>query len=100
MAMTTEKALGRAVMEVLASQPKREATVRTLIKNIPDHVDLTDDDHKPSTTRQNEEIWEQRVRNLKSHDKSTGNVIAEGLVEHVGHGRYKLTDAGWFRLKG
>jgi hypothetical protein len=86
-------------MEALANQPNGEATVRTLIKEVPKHVKLTADDMKPSGTRQGEEMWEQRVRNLKSHDKTAGNVIAEGYVKHIGKGRYQLTAAGRLHLK-
>ncbi len=99
MAITSEPIFGLAVMQVLAAQPRGEATVRTLIQHVPDYVNLTADDQQPSDTRPNEEMWEQRVRNLKSHDKTPGNVIAEGFVEHVGRGRYRLTEAGWLRLK-
>lgn len=99
MATTSEPVFGLAVMQVLAAQPNREATVRILIRHVPDYVNLTADDQQPSDTRQNEEMWEQRVRNLKSHDKTPRNVIAEGYVEHVGRGRYRLTEAGWLRLK-
>lgn len=38
-------------------------------------------------------------RALKSHDKTPGNVIAEGFVEHVRKGRYRLTESGWLHLK-
>ena len=99
MAITSEPVFGSAVMQVLAAQSSGEATVRTLIRRVPDYVNLTADDQEPSDTRPNEEMWEQRVRNLKSHDKTPGNVIAEGFVEHVGRGRYRLTEAGWLRLK-
>lgn len=95
MAKTSEPKFGKAVMDVLASHPPSyEATVRTLIKELPDHMKLTADDQLPSGTRAGEEMWEQRVRNLKSHDKTEGNVIAEGFVERVGRGRYRLTAAG------
>ena len=94
MAMTSEPELGRAVMQVLASQPNHEATVRTLIKNIPDHITLTAEDQTQSTTRPGEEMWEQRVRNLKSHDKADGNVIGAGFVRQVSRGTYRLTYAG------
>lgn len=50
-------------MLVLAGEPKGEATVRTLIKKVPDHIALTPEDHEQSDTRPNEEMWEQRVRN-------------------------------------
>ncbi len=87
-------------MQVLSTQPSGDATVQTLIRNVPSYVKLTPDDLKQSGTRPNEKIWEQRVRNLKSHDKNKGNVICEGFVEHVGRGRYRLTKAGWTHLKG
>lgn len=99
MAITPEAAFGLAVMQVLAAQPKREATVRILIRHVPKYVKLTADDQAQSGTRPNEEIWEQRVRNLKSHSETQGNVIAEGYVVHIGRGRYRLTDAGWHRLE-
>ncbi|MDR3513204.1 MAG: hypothetical protein P4L73_16330 [Caulobacteraceae bacterium] len=100
MVKTSEPKLGLAVMRVLAGEPGGEATVRTLIKKAPDHVKLTDEDQLPSGTRVHEKMWEQRVRNLKSHDKTPGNVIGEGYVAHVGRGRYRLTDTGWLHLKG
>ena len=99
MAKTSEPKLGLAVMQVLAQEPANEATVRTLIKRVPEFVNLTDDDRITSGTRIHEQIWEQRVRNLKSHHKTPGNVIADGLVEHVGHGRYRLSGEGRLRLK-
>jgi hypothetical protein len=98
MAKTTERVLGLGVMRVLAEQPNGEATVRTLIRRVPNFVRLTDEDRETSETRPPEEMWEQRVRNLKSHDTTAGNVIGEGFVEHVGRGRYRLTAAGRLHL--
>ena len=63
------------------------------------HVNLTAEDQETSETRPNEEVWEQRVRNLKSHSDTPGNVIAEGFVEQVARGTYRLTEAGWLHLK-
>ncbi|GHD58348.1 hypothetical protein GCM10017083_41180 [Thalassobaculum fulvum] len=99
MAKTSERELGLAVMQVLASRSEHKAHVRTLIKNVPNYVTLTDDDRNQSATRPNEEVWEQRVRNLKSHHKSDGNVIKDGYVEHAGRGMYKLTDVGVLHLR-
>lgn len=99
MPKTSEPALGLAVMQVLSTQANGEATVRILIRNVPSYIKLTAEDLKQSDTRPNEAMWEQRVRNLKSHDKAEGNVLCEGLVEHVGRGRYRLTQAGWRHLK-
>ena len=99
MTKTSEPVLGLAVMQVLSTQPDGEATVRVLIRNVPSYVRLTAEDQKQSETRPTEKIWEQRVRNLKSHDKTPGNVICEGFVEHVGRRRYRLTKADWMHLK-
>ena len=99
MAKTSEGQLGLAVMQVLAEYPNYEATVRTLIKNVPNHMKLTANDQLQSVTRPNEELWEQRVRNLKSHSGTPGNVIAEGFVLSLGRGRYRLTPAGLSHLQ-
>jgi hypothetical protein len=87
-------------MEALAAQPAGEATIQTLIKWVPRYLTLTEEDRKRSPSRPNEEMWEQRIRNLKSHSTTPGNVIAEGYVEHVGRGRYRLTKAGRIHLGG
>ena len=86
-------------MQVLAECPSYEATVKTLIKNVPSHMKLTVRDQLQSVTRPNEEMWEQRVRNLKSHSGTPGNVIAEGFVLSLGRGRYRLTPAGLRHLQ-
>jgi hypothetical protein len=86
-------------MKVLATKAGGEATVRTLVAEVPDFLKLSEQDLAQSATRQNEAVWEQRVRNLKSHDKTPGNVIAEGFVYQVRRGRYGLTAAGWSHLK-
>lgn len=99
MAKTSETALGLAVMRVLASRSSGEATVRTLIKYVPQFVNLTEEDREESTKRPGEEMWEQRVRNLKSHDKTPGNVIGEGFVDRPRRGTYRLTEAGGLHLQ-
>ena len=102
MAKTSEPKLGLAVMQILAASPDGEATVRTLIKEAPNYIKLTAEDKEPSLTRPAEQMWEQRIRNLKSHYKVRGNVISEGFVAHIGPGRYLLTKAGLvtFRAQG
>ena len=99
MAKTSEPKLGLAVMQVLATRENGEAIIRTLIRYVPDYVNLTAQDHELSDKRPGEEMWEQRVRNLKSHDTALGNVIAEGYVKRIGRGRYQLTKAGRRHLK-
>ena len=67
---TTEPVLGQAVLKVLADEPNETATIRTMVKRVPDFLALTDEDQIPSGKRVGERMWEQRVRNLKSHDKT------------------------------
>lgn len=95
MSITSEPDFGWAVMKILASQAGGQANTRTIIKLVPDYLSLSDEDREMSKTRPGEEIWEQRVRNLKSHSKIRGNVIAEGYVGNVARGLYRLTAAGW-----
>lgn len=99
MAKTSEPVLGLAVMQVLAARATGQAPMRVLIKRVPDYVTLTPEDKETSGTRGNEQVWEQRVRNLKSHDKTEGNVIAEGFVDRPARGNYRLTEAGRLHLK-
>ena len=99
MPITSEPVLGLAVMQALATAPDGESEVQTIIKAVPAYLNLTAEDREISVTRPPEEMWEQRVRNLKSHDTRSGNVIAEGFVEHTGRGRYKLTAAGRLHLE-
>lgn len=98
-AKTSETVLGQAVMQVLAARPNGQATMRVLIKRVPSYITLTSEDKEISGPRGNEQIWEQRVRNLKSHDKTEGNILAEGFVDRPARGNYRLTDAGRLHLK-
>lgn len=99
MPKTSEPVLGLAVMQVLATRPDGEASVRILVQEVPNFVKLTASDHKSSEARPNEEMWERRVRNLNSHDDTPGNVVGEGFVQYVRKGTYRLTKAGWIHLK-
>jgi restriction endonuclease Mrr len=98
MAKTSETDLGLAVMRFLATRSNGQATMRTVIKRLAEYIALTPEDHEPSGVRHGEEMWEQRVRNLKSHDKTEGNILAEGFVERPARGHYRLTQAGYSRL--
>ena len=39
-------------------------------------------------------MWQQIVRNIKSHDRASGNFIANGLLVHVPKIGYRITHAG------
>jgi hypothetical protein len=93
----TEVDVGNAVLEILASTPGGEASIRLLKQELPKHLRLSHEDRRPSLTRDGEELWEQQVRNLVSHRKSTGNVIAEGYVSYRPR-RLAITDRGRRRI--
>lgn len=99
MAKTSEPELGRAVMRFLKTRPGHQATMRVIIKRLSSHITLTSEDLEPSGKRLGEAMWEQRVRNLKSHSATPGNVIAEGYVERPSRGNYRLTASGALHLK-
>ena len=95
----TESEIGEAALEVLATRPAGIATVRDLKREIPQIVNLSPQDRTPSVTRRNEEIWEQQIRNLRSHHNVAGNILREGLARRIGKGTYQITDAGRLHLK-
>jgi hypothetical protein len=94
MARITEAEVGIAVLNILASRPNGEATVEVLKTELPKYITLSADDQAASPTRTNEEIWEQQVRNLKSHEPTNGNIFHNGYVVVVKRGTWQITDAG------
>jgi hypothetical protein len=95
----TEQDVGLAMMQALMAMPNKQATVRAIKKALPKHLSLSADDQAPSVTRKGESMWEQQVRNQKSHDKVPGNVIFEGFVDRPMKGVYRLTPAGQLHLQ-
>ncbi|MDP2354490.1 MAG: hypothetical protein Q8M31_00285 [Beijerinckiaceae bacterium] len=89
----SEIEISRAVMMILADEPGGEATMGRLKELIPSYVTLSEADCVQSTTRPNEELWEQQVRNITSHWQTEGNIINDGYVERV-EGGLRITDAG------
>ena len=98
MSRTSEIEIGEAVLHILGAQPNGRASVRKLKREMPDYVRLTSADRVRSETRRCEEIWEQQVRNLKSHSSTPGNIFCEGYVVQVARGVWELTHAGGRRI--
>jgi hypothetical protein len=90
---TTEAEFSEAILRILAKTGSGKATYSTLTAMIPSKVDLTTDDRVQSDERPNEELWEQRVRNITSHKTAEGNYIAEGYFTTI-PGGLAITDAG------
>jgi len=94
-----ETELNSVVLRILASQPNGRAPVRVIRQETPKYIRLTLGDKADSVTRRNEKLWEQQVRNLRSHQTSKGNVFYEGLVTTARRGVWELTGAGWAHIK-
>jgi hypothetical protein len=87
-----------AVLHILAGEPKLTASVRVLKRGLPKFATITQSDHSQSGTRPNEEIWEQRVRNIRSHHDRAGNLFFEGYVDRPSRGFWRLTPKGQAHL--
>jgi hypothetical protein len=98
MSRITEHEIGLAVLHILAAQPNGRATVRKLKREVPSYVRLSAQDQVDSLTRDHEELWEQQVRNLKSHSETPGNIFHDGYVIQVARGIWEITNAGRRRV--
>ena len=96
---TGEAEISEAVLRILSGAHNGEATISHLKNRVPHLVKLTEGDKDISDTRPNEQVWEQIVRNIVSHKKTSGNIIAEGLAKCVSRGRLRITDAGRAHVK-
>jgi hypothetical protein len=94
----TEDEVAEVVLKILASRSNGRATVRMLRQGLPNYLTLSAEDRTDSDTRTNEEIWEQQVRNLKSHKKTDGNIFQRGFVVSVGRGVWQITETGKRRI--
>lgn len=94
---TTENEFAEVVLRILVGQPNGGAAFSTIIAAIPHHMNLTPADLAGSETRPNEAVWEQRVRNIKSHKNAEGNYINSGYLMEI-EGGLALTNAGRQRV--
>jgi len=97
-ANTSEQEISVAVLRICADSPDGETKTARIKQLVPGYINLTPDDLAGSPTRPNEAVWEQIVRNIVSHRKVEGNIIAEGYAEHQ-PGAIKITNAGRLHLK-
>lgn len=97
--MAQERHIAKGVMLIAATQENGICSYRRAYREIPDHVNLSETNLAPSTTRRGEPMWHQIVRNIKSHDMAPGNFISDGLLIHVPRIGYRITEAGRASLK-
>lgn len=92
--LTTEAEISEAVVKILKASKTGEAKISVLKKLVPTVIQLSPDDLVQSDTRPNEPMWEQRLRNIKSHSANEGNFIAEGYLTAPSRGVLRITAAG------
>lgn len=90
----TENEVAYVALQIAAKQRNGIATFKRIKSEVPKYLNLSPEDRQQSKTRPNEELWEQRVRNIKSHYNSSGNYICEGYLEHVPRSGYRITERG------
>ena len=90
----TENEVALATCQVASSVPSGIASFARLKREIPNYLRLSAADRVQSVTRPNEEMWEQQIRNIKSHYNAPGNYINDGYLVHVPRVGYEVTPAG------
>lgn len=80
MSRVTEAEIAKVIEEYLNEKTSGQADVKELVRVIPGRIKLSAEDLVQSTTRPNEAVWEQLVRNITSHKASPGNAIYEGRL--------------------
>jgi hypothetical protein len=97
--MAEESDVALAVMRIAALQANGITTFYKAKKDIPNLIALSATNLSQSIPRHPEPMWHQLIRNIKSHDKSDGNYIQLGYLEHVPRVGYKITPKGQAFLK-
>lgn len=99
MPRATENEVAIAVMQIAASQRNQICTFNRARNEVPNYVKFSPGDLAQSTTRTNEPMWHQLIRNIKSHHNVDGNFINDVLLAHVPRRGYQVTKAGLADLK-
>lgn len=89
MPRATENDIAEAIRKIARQRPNQICTFKRAYAEVPNHVNLSGDDLAQSITRPNEQMWQQLVRNIKSHDKTPGNYIQSGFLQHIKGVGYK-----------
>lgn len=88
-------------LQIAAGFPGHEATTTQIKELIPKYRVLTQDDLKPSKTRNGENMWQQITGNVVSHQNTSTSIFARGLAQRTQDG-IRVTQAGldFLRAKG
>jgi len=90
---TFEAQMAPIVLRILDASKTGVMTIDAIIAQVPNFTTLTAGDLQPSQTRDGEALWEQIVRNIRSHSGDSGNYIYEGYISEV-DGGFQITTKG------
>jgi len=90
---TGEAEMQKIVLKILNSFPSGQASIEQIIAEVPKYIQLSVGDLAPSKTRDGEAMWEQIVRNIRSHSDTSKNYINKGYIEDI-DGGYRITVLG------
>jgi hypothetical protein len=90
----TEEEVALIAVQVGAERSDGIVSYDDLREEVPRRYNLSASDLMQSVTRPSECVWEQKIRNIKSHCESPGNYIHEGYLEHVPSVGYRITARG------
>lgn len=90
----TEEDVALIAVAIGAERTDGIASYSALRREVPKRYALSSMDLVQSVTRPCEKIWEQKIRNIKSHYEAEGNFIYEGYLTHVPRIGYRVTDLG------
>lgn len=89
-----ERSVAEIAVEIGSERQDGIASYDALRREVPRRYPLSSIDLRASLTRVHERVWEQKIRNIKSHSSSPGNYIFEGYLEHIPRVGFRVTDKG------
>lgn len=95
----SERDIAIATLRIAAMQANGVASFARLKREIPGIVRMSANDLQQSATRPNEPMWQQQIRNIRSHHQTPGNFINDGYLEHIPRSGYRITQAGHLYLQ-
>ncbi|MBR0964561.1 hypothetical protein JQ554_12440 [Bradyrhizobium diazoefficiens] len=90
----TEYEVAMIAVSIGAARSDGIASYSALRKEVPMRHRLSAMDLIQSKKRPREKMWEQKIRNIKSHHEAEGNFIYEGYLTHVPRVGYRVTPMG------
>jgi hypothetical protein len=80
-------------LRIAAAQPNHEATTTYIKQHIADYIEFTPLDLRPSSTRTNEQRWQQITGNVVSHQNTRTSIFNKGYADRTDDG-IRVTNIG------